>query len=770
MKTAYKIAKTELRYLFYSPIAWFLMIVFLVQCGIAYTYILDSMAKTQETNGFGLQYMTQLTERIFGTREGLFSSVMEKLYLYIPLLTMGLISREINGGTIKLLYSSPVKVRDIVFGKYLSMMIYSLVLVLITGIFLVAGMLQIRNPDVNMLLTAALGFYLLLCTYSAIGLFMSCLTTYQVVAAVSTFIMIGILSYISRIWQGIDFVRDLTYFLSISGRTEHLLFGLITTKDLIYFLVIIYIFLGLTIYKMKAGREAKPFLVKFGRYAFIIVSALAIGYLSSRPGLIGYADVTVAKSRTLTVGAQKIIKELGDEPLEVVSYNNILGRYNYFGMPEARNLDLARWESYMRFKSDIKFSYVNYYDSAMDDPYIYKQSPGKTLKELADDVARNNWNSKVSAFKSPEEMRQIIDLRPERYRYVMQLKYKGKTTFLRVFDDNTIFPGETEVSAAFKRLLSAKIPRIGFLTGDLERNINKAGEREYKHLTNLPSFRYALVNQGFDVDTVNLAVQDIPANISTLVIADPKTALSAASISKILQYIDQGGNLLIAGEPGKQALLNPLLQKLGVQLMEGAIVQQSKDFSPDFILPEITPLASGFTKALAKSFKDSLSVVMRGATGLSYSDTGVFKIQPLLMTNLQKTWLKKDKLVVDSADIAFDAAGGDIKRSVPTALALTRQINGKEQRIVVTGDADFMSNSELSRNNMQSANFSFNTALFSWMSYGEFPIDSSRPDALDKRVKVTTDQVAAFKIAFVWVLPALLLAAGTVLLIRRKRK
>jgi len=104
---------------------------------------------------------------------------------------MGLISREINGGTIKLLYSSPVKIQQIVFGKYLAMMVYSLVLIAIVGIFMIAGMFNIKSADGGMLLSGTLGFYLLLCTYSAIGLFMSCLTTYQVVAAVSTFVMIG---------------------------------------------------------------------------------------------------------------------------------------------------------------------------------------------------------------------------------------------------------------------------------------------------------------------------------------------------------------------------------------------------------------------------------------------------------------------------------------------------------------------------------------------------------------------------------------------------
>ncbi len=769
MKPVLKIARTELRSLFYSPIAWFLMIVFMVQCGLAYIYQLDSNARTQELNGIGLQYMTDLTQRIFLSREGVFSNVMQKLYLYIPLLTMGLISREINGGTIKLLYSSPIKVQQIVFGKYLAMMVYSLVLIAIVGIFMIAGMFNIKSADGGMLLSGTLGFYLLLCTYSAIGLFMSCLTTYQVVAAVSTFVMIGILSYIGQLWQGIDFVRDLTYFLSLSGRTEHMLSGLITTKDVIYFLLIIYIFLGLTISKLKAGRESKSFLVKAGRYVVIVVSALAIGYISSRPALTGYWDVTANKSRTLTPNAQRIIKELGDEPLEWTIYNNLLGSHNYYGLPEARNMDLARWEPYTRFKNSINFHYVNYYDSAEESKWMYKQYPGKTIKEIADMNAKN-FNLKLSMFKSPGEMHKIVDLRPEGNRYVMQLKYKDRATFLRIFDDNMVFPSETEVSAAFKRLLAAKLPKVAFLSGDLERNINKIGERDYKILTNMPSFRRSLVNQGFDVDTLSLETGDIPADISTLVIADPKTALSAAGLVKIQQYIDKGGNLLIAGEPGKQALLNPLLEKIGVQLLDGVLVQPSKELAPDLVQAELTSAVAGFYKGLAKNYEDGMKVTMPGATGLSYTPNSGYTVTPLLLTNGEQSWIKKGKLVVDSADIIYMPANGDEKKSVPTALSLTRQINGREQRIIVTSDADFISNGELKRYNVQNANFYFSTALFSWLSYGEFPIDTSRPDARDNRVKVTSERVDMLRILLIWVFPGLLLIFGTVLLIRRKRK
>jgi ABC-2 type transport system permease protein len=120
--------------------------------------------------------------------------------------------------------------------------------------------------------------------------------------------------------------------------------------------------------------------------------------------------------------------------------------------------------------------------------------------------------------------------------------------------------------------------------------------------------------------------------------------------------------------------------------------------------------------------------------------------------------------------VSFLAADGDVRGPIPTVLSLSRKVNGKEQRIIVAGDADFMSNAELNRFNLRTANFVFNTALFSWLSNGEFPIDTSRPDAKDKRVNVTADQVDLLKILFIWVLPGILLAFAAILLIRRKRR
>jgi ABC-2 type transport system permease protein len=811
MKLTLKIAKAELRNLFYSPIAWFLTIAFMVECAISYTKLINNYASTQEMGGMGLNYMRQLTYNVFTSPYGLFGGIMQNLYLYIPLLTMGLISREINGGTISLLYSSPVKIREIVFGKYLAMMVYSLILLLVIGIFMAAGIFDITHADYGMLLAAALGFYLLLCAYSAIGLFMSSLTSYQIVAAVSTFVMIGILSYIGTLWQGIDFVRDLTYFLSLSGRTRHMLGGLITTTDVIYFIVIVYIFLGLTIFKLQSGRETKAWFVSAGRYVAIVVSALMIGYISSRPALIGYWDTTANQDNTLTPNAQHIVKELGNDKLEVTAYSNFLDNYYWFGLPEQRNDYLGRWETYLRFKPDIEFHYVNYYDMPLALGYnLFEGYKGKTIKQIAEQRAKGA-DLNMAMFETPKQIKREIDLKPELNRFVMKLTYKGRSTYLRVFNDQIIWPMEAEVSAAFKRLLQAKMPKIAFVTGEGQRKTTKKGDREYKTVTSDKTFRYALINQGFDVDTLSLGTQDIPDNIKALVIADPQNELSAAAIEKIKAYIAKGGNLMIAGEPGRQQMLNPLLKTLGVQLMNGMLVQESEDYAPTLVLPYLTKNGIGLSKLLDKPSVDTLPVSMNGVAGLSYRDTSGFHVQPLLTTKpgaVHNTMRRNPDLDIankkeevntnQGGGVTMVAAGGGgfatavgvsssgklgakktIKPSIlangsketfTTALALTRQINGKEQRIIISGDADLLSNSELGRYTPQVSNFNFSTALFNWLDYGQYPVDTSRPDAKDNRVTVSTDHVGFLKIVYIYVIPGLILIFAAVFLIRRKRK
>jgi ABC-2 type transport system permease protein len=736
MRTILRIARHELCTLFYSPVAWLVLIIFPIQAALDLTKFLQMIGRAQRMG----QLFTNITEKIFaGGPYGFYGGVKNTLYLYIPLLTMGLVSREIHSGSIKLLLSSPIKVREIVLGKYLAIMSYALILLGILGIFGLMSAYTITDMDYKMVISGALSLYLLICAYAAIGLFMSCLTSYQVVAAISTLAVLGVLNFIGGLFQGVDLVRHITYFLAISGRTEQFINGLISTEDVIYFLLVIVLFLSLTAMKLQSDREAKSFGVKFTRYALLIAGCCIIGYISSRPSLTGYIDMTVNHSRTLHKNSIALIKKM-DKPLKITTYVNILDGNYYLGKPEVKSADEKSFMQYRRFVPDVQMDFVYYYDKAKNSS-LYKNNPG-----LNDDaIARKVAEIQGLNFKDivpPAQIRKMVDLHNEENRLVRQLTYGDQKTFLRYFGDIMIYPSEQEITAALKRLIEpGKIPTFTFLTGNYERSVDREGDADYKTATKEMSFRYSLINQGFNIDTVNLQSQSISAKTTILCIADPKIQFTKQDLDKINQYIANGGNLLISGEPGHQQALAPVLATLGVKLNTDTIKEKSRDFAPDFIMASFTKEAAAASSKY-KLWKDDNDIItMPGVTGLSYDKTKGFDVVPIL------------------AD----------KNNTPLALTLTRKINNKQQRIYLSGDADFMSSAELYRRRPAIGNFYFMTEIFSWLNYGEFPVDVYKPELKDV---VSNDVSGLFMIRlfFFGILPISLLIWGSSLLIYRKKR
>ena len=91
MKTIYDIARAELKIMFYSPIAWLIIIIFTVQVALRFTSTFGGLVWNESMN---LGLPAGLTEHLFVSPfGGLYLTVLNYLYLYIPLLTMGLVSR-----------------------------------------------------------------------------------------------------------------------------------------------------------------------------------------------------------------------------------------------------------------------------------------------------------------------------------------------------------------------------------------------------------------------------------------------------------------------------------------------------------------------------------------------------------------------------------------------------------------------------------------------------------------------------------------------------
>lgn len=285
----------ELRALFCSPIGWAILIIFVLQTG---SLLIGALNVRTYSVWSSVEDLLSLTYNIlFSQTNGMIRGIAGNLYLYIPLLTMGLFSREFSDGTIKLLFSSPVRTRDIVFGKYLAMMVYALIMTLIVAFFnLILGIWVIENIDIGLLLWSLLMLFLLICTYAAIGLFISSLTSYQFVAALGVVGVLFGLNYASTMsMEGMPqfIIGILTWLRGMSF--IYWFKGYVGSWDIIYFILMIIWFVGLTLVRIRSLRESWSWRRLAIKYAGISLIVLTLGYISSQPAFKTFTDTRRAE-------------------------------------------------------------------------------------------------------------------------------------------------------------------------------------------------------------------------------------------------------------------------------------------------------------------------------------------------------------------------------------------------------------------------------------------------------------------------------------------
>ncbi|RPD39947.1 hypothetical protein [Chitinophaga barathri] len=174
---------------------------------------------------------------------------------------------------------------------------------------------------------------------------------------------------------------------------------------------------------------------------------------------------------------------------------------------------------------------------------------------------------------------------------------------------------------------------------------------------------------------------------------------------------------------------------------ETLIQEESRDYAPEFIPARFSDSAGAIAPKLSAYKADGAVVSMVGAVSLRYGQEHGFHIIPLLTA----------------------------KNNEALAIAAERQVQGKTQRIIVTGDADFMSSGELARRKPYIWNQPLITEMFRWFTHGKFPVNTGAIRSKD--VIDTNDKgILAMRIFFFGVIPGLLLVFATVLLLYRKRR
>jgi len=230
--------KREMQSFFLSPVGYVFMGFFLLISGYFFT-----------------------VNNIFSTNANFNTVLGNIIFLFmmlVPVLTMRLLSEERKTKTDQLLLTSPVPLLSIVLGKYMAAVSMFLITLLVTSIYPIILFIY-GSPALGEILGGYLGFFLMGCTFIAIGLFVSSLTENQLTAYIATFavlLLLWLMDWITPNLNNMTLVKILEW-LSILNRFNDFGMGILGLSPVIYYISFSIVFVFLTMRVVEKRRWSK---------------------------------------------------------------------------------------------------------------------------------------------------------------------------------------------------------------------------------------------------------------------------------------------------------------------------------------------------------------------------------------------------------------------------------------------------------------------------------------------------------------------------------
>ena len=741
-----RIAKLELIKLFSAPLSWILLVGFSIYGATIVYPIIDQQTFQQalyNADHWGL------TNRIFtGTRLTLFSVTSTVFMFLIPIIGMGVISREESTGTIKLLYSSPVKMRSLVLGKYLALQTFVSILVFIVLIFVIIGALTIQNFESTTMVASMITFFLYSAMISALVLLVSTFSSYPVIDAVAAIAILYGLKIIYGLVSNVPVINEIFYWLVPEVQLETAFTGLMTSRNIGYFLLLITLFLLLTYWRMVLKRQTMEGkrIVRLKMLGAVLACAGGIYFLTF-PQFFIYKDLSPGEVNLLKPKSREILAPLKNHPITITTYSNIFGTGRN-GVSYGRQIfnESNRFGKYVLEFPQIDFQYKFFYSQAKIDqllsfttiPGVTKDTPIKealAIQSKKSDVPLED----IKTLKEHGLNESIVDSYVLEDPVVVISVGDKQVPISMMYNDGSREPSENEITTAFARLIGMEAP-VGYVTGHGERSYTNAivPSGLSKMISALPE-RMAYINQGMPTTAVKLS-QPIDESIEVLVIANPTAGFSEEEIKNFSNYLTGGGDALILSEPNQEAIVNPLLALIGMSQKASELQNEDPNLEKHYVFPTLAgPLSNE-----EESFVSPLIFTPRVAALELVQDKG-FTYVP--------TATYEDEVVIYTAE---------------------RMVNGKQQRIIVAGDTDMLSDANaLPRapggNNV--ANGLMGSRIASFLTDGVLPLGITRfSGAEDIRTTIAFEHLNYLWVFMYLLFPGMFLVAGVMTIIRRSKR
>jgi ABC-type uncharacterized transport system involved in gliding motility auxiliary subunit len=343
--------------------------------------------------------------------------------------------------------------------------------------------------------------------------------------------------------------------------------------------------------------------------------------------------------------------------------------------------------------------------------------------------------------KEPEKTRAArVQLNGE-----MVVEYAGRSEHLTQLNEQ-IF------TSALLRLAHKRDQLVMYLDGHGERKLDGIANHDLGN-----PFGAKLKQNGFRLNSLNLALaQEVPSNVGVLVITQPQLDLMPGEVDKLLRYVERGGNLLWLVDAEPLHGLERLAEKLDLLLPPGIVIDPS---AAGMNAPATWSLGAAYPPhAITRNF--NLITAFPSARPLAWNENPEWQ-HSVLVEAAARGWVSRS---APNATPRFDKRR-DTPGPAVIAVALQRNINDREQRIVVVGSGAFLANSFAGNG----GNVDLGVNMVNWLVSEEHLITLQPRAAKDSNLALGKKQLATIGLGFLAGLPLLLALAGAAMWWKRRR-
>lgn len=321
---------------------------------------------------------------------------------------------------------------------------------------------------------------------------------------------------------------------------------------------------------------------------------------------------------------------------------------------------------------------------------------------------------------------------------------------------------ERNLSNALERLARGGERVIAFVTGDGERQADGHANAD------LGTFMGQVERRGVRAVPLNFSqTRGVPEHTDLVVLASPSVALPAGSVKALVDYVHDGGNLLWLTEPSNDDLgTAPLADVLGIRVLPGVLVD-GQGSTLNVQDPRIVVLGDYPFHAITRAFRDT--TLFPQASALAQVSAHDWAVVPFLRSG-ERSWTAFGGIDNDKpSTIAFHPEHGEMKGPLDFGFALNRlspNPTKSEQRAVVIGDGDFLSNTFVGNG----GNRALGERVIDWLLGDDVLVNLPSRGAPDRAIALSQGGLNAITFGFLVALPLFLLGLGTGIAWRRRKR